>query len=80
MQKIILRDYHGNPKEVEINEDVEYISGVILSGDMVMEKPYYCDSSNNRVFSFYDGPFHISKENFEKMNSITNSYKIQDLD
>jgi hypothetical protein len=80
MQKIILRDYNGNPKEVKIEDSVEYISGVILSGDMVMEEPYHCDSSNDRIFSFYDGTFHVSKKNFETMNNTESSYKIQSLD
>lgn len=78
--KIILRDYAGTPIECEVSDDCEYISGVILSGDMVMTEPYHLDTSNCRMMSFYDGEFHVSKNNFGKMNKLTNSYEIQGLD
>lgn len=78
--KIILRDYKGHPVEVSIDDDVEYIEGVIITGDMVMRSPFFCDTLNTRRLNFDDGPFRVSKANFEKMNNMTSSYDIQYLD
>lgn len=74
---VILRDYKGRPTEVKVPADCKYIEGVILSGDMVMHKPFYKDSSSIRKTCYYDGIFHISKCNFDKLNSMTDSYDIQ---
>ena len=76
---IILRDYQGNPTTVEIPADCDHIEGKIISGDMVMEKPFYVDSSNTRHQHFYDGCFYISKHNFERMNEMTDAYSIQQI-
>lgn len=37
-------------------------------------KAYY------RPYSFHDGGFYVSKRNFERMNEMTSSYDIQELD
>lgn len=80
MQKVVLRDYAGMPVPIEIQDNVEFISGVIISGDMVMKYPFYKNSNNTRTHNFYDGTFSVSKKNFEKMNSLQDSYEIQKLD
>jgi hypothetical protein len=79
--KIILRDYAGNPNEIEIDDDVECIAGVILSGDMVMCYPYYYDTDNAcRINAFEDGYFKVSRKNFEIMNKMEKSRDIAQLD
>lgn len=77
---VILRDYKGRPTEVNVPANCKYIEGIILSGDMVMTSPFYKDSSNCRVSSYYDGKFCVERKNFEKMNQMTDSYDIQQLD
>lgn len=74
---IILRDYQGEPTEVEIPADCDHIAGEIISGDMVMLEPFYKDSSDYRLLPYYDGTFYVSKHNFERMNEMTDSYAIQ---
>ena len=66
--QIKLLDYQGTPTWVEIPDDCQEISGVILSGDMVMERPFYKDSSNNRITDYYDGRFTILRKDFEEWN------------
>lgn len=57
------------------------ISGVIISGDMVMESPVHADSSEGRMINFYDGRFHISRKNFDKLAAPgLSSYEAQKLD
>lgn len=66
--QIKLLDYRGTPTWVEIPDDCQEISGVILSGDMVMEKPFHKDSSNDRIHNFFDGYFTILRKDFEEWN------------
>ena len=77
---VILRDYNGEPTKVEIPADCDHIAGEIISGDLIMYEPFYKDSSDYRPYSFYDGAFYVSKCNFERMNEMTSSYDIQELD
>lgn len=77
---VILRDYIGEPTKVEIPADCDHIAGEIISGDMIMYDPFYKDSSDYRPYSFHDGGFYVSKRNFERMNEMTSSYDIQELD
>lgn len=74
---VILRDYNGEPTKVEIPADCDHIAGEIISGDMIMHEPFYKDSSDYRLYPFYDGAFYVSKRNFERMNEMTSSYAIQ---
>ena len=68
--EISLLDYEGTKNIVEIPDDTEYISGVILNGDMVMEYPFHMDSSehNPRTIDYYDGYFKIERKDFHKLN------------
>lgn len=77
--KIQLLDWAGNPKWVEVPDDTEKVSGVILSGDMVMEKPIHADASDDRFQSFYDGAWEVRREDFDKLNSLSRSYDVFDI-
>ena len=77
--KIRLLDWAGNPKWVEVPDDTEKVSGVILSGDMVMEKPFHADASDDRFFDFYDGAWEVRREDFDKLNSLSRSYEVFDI-
>lgn len=77
--KIRLLDYADHAKYCEIPDDTEEIAISVISGDMVMTYPIYCDSSNDRVMDFNYGSTIISKENFDKLNNIHNSYEVFDI-
>lgn len=79
--KIKLLDYDGVSFEVDIPDDTECITGEIVSGDTVMEAPFHFDTGkNSRIANFFDGEFRIPAKNFAKMNEITNSYQLFDLE
>lgn len=80
MKIIILRDWEGNQKKVEIGDDVEFIAGVIISGDMVMAYPFFCDASDTRTHDYLDGSFKISREKFDEMNRMKTVEEIMNLD
>ena len=47
---------------------------------MIMTYPVICDSCpESRTSSFLDGVYIITKENFDKLNNLTNSYDIEDI-
>lgn len=77
--KIKLLDFKGTATWVDVPDETQEVSGVILSGDMVMEKPLYKDSSDCRFVSFYDGFWAVKRENFDKLNAIVESYDVFDL-
>lgn len=77
--KIRLLDWNRNATWVDIPDDTQEVSGVILSGDMVMEKPIHADSSDGRFFSFYDGYWVVKRKDFDKLNVIAKSYDVFDL-
>lgn len=63
--EIILRDYNNTKIPVTIPDDTEYIEGVVISGDMVMDYPFDFDTSDSRTMSFFDGTFHFDREDFD---------------
>lgn len=77
--KITLRNYNNQKVPVEIPDDTEYISGMIISGDMVMEYPFYFDADvkGNRTMSFPDGSFKIERKDFSKLDA--EDFDIYDL-
>lgn len=78
--KINLLDYSGKIFEVEIPDSTEFISGQIISGDTVMEEPFFFDTGKDtRMSNFYDGSFEIPASKFEEMNNIRDSYKLFEL-
>lgn len=78
--KIKLLDYKGESTFVDIPDNTEKISIIIASGDMIMTYPVICDScSELRTSSFLDGVYIINKENFDKLNNLTNSYEVDDI-
>ena len=77
--KIKLLDFEGTATWVDVPDETQEVSGVILSGDMVMEKPLHMDSSDCRLHSFYDGFWVVKRENFDKLNAIEKSYDVFDL-
>lgn len=79
MTKITLRDYSGKAHEIEIDDNVEFVCGVVITGDMVMVYPYHYDTSENRINNYYDGDFLVKREDFEIMNGMTSSYAIQSI-
>lgn len=73
--KIRLLDYANVEHFVEIPDDTEVICGEIISGDMVMTYPIYYDTGKTtRTMNFYDGEFEIEAKDFEKLNTIRDSY------
>lgn len=75
--KITLLDWNGEKHYVEIPDDTTEINGEIISGDMVMYEPKYYDTGKkNRFIDFYDGSFTIKKENFHKLDELSDSYEI----
>lgn len=74
--RIKLLDYKNREKFCEIPDDTEEIAISVISGDMVMTSPVYCDSSDDRVMNFNDGSTIISRENFDKLNNIYSSYDV----
>ena len=66
------------PREI-IKEVEKEIVIEIISGDMVMTKPFFVDSSNDRTLNFYDGGAIISCDKFEKLNELKSSYDLLDL-
>lgn len=73
---ITLLDYDARKYEVEIPEDTEYISGVVVSGDQILEYPFHFDTGTGRIMNFYDGSFTITKENFSKLKTMEDPYDI----
>lgn len=64
---------------VEIPDNTEKISIIIANGDMIMTYPVIYDSyPESRTLSFLDGVYIINKENFDKLNNLTNSYDISE--
>jgi len=61
---IYLRDCYNKKHSVVIPDDTEYISGVVLSGDMVMKHPFNFDPSDNRRVNINEGHFYFRKEQF----------------
>ena len=77
---IKLLDYAGTAHEVKIGNAIDHISGVIISGDTVMEYPFHYDTGiATRMMDFYDGSFIIPASKFAQMNEITDSYQLFDL-
>ena len=75
--KITLLDWSGRKHYVEIPDDTTEIYGDIISGDMVMHEPKYYDTGKGtRTMNFHDGSFTIKKEDFHKLDKISDSYEI----
>lgn len=73
-----LMDYRNVfTKSVEIKEN-ELVVISIISGDCVLFTPNYVDSNKARKVSIFDGMvrFLATKENIDKVNSISNSYEL----
>ncbi len=77
--KIQLLDYRGSATWVDVPDDTEEISGVILSGDMVMERPIRADASDDRIHDWYDGAWFVKRKDFDRFNALTDSYGVFDL-
>lgn len=77
--KITLRNWNNQKIPVEISDDTEYISGMVVSGDMVMEYPFSFDADieGNRTMSFPDGSFKIERKDFSKLDA--EDFDIYDL-
>lgn len=79
--KIKLLNYNGVSHEVKIPEDTEYIAGQVISGDMVLEYPVHYDTgAKDRIMDFNDGSFRIARKDFDKLEKLTDSYEIFELD
>lgn len=76
---IILLDYAARSYEVEIPDNTEYISGIVVSGDQILEHPFHFDTGKGRIMHFYDGSFKVTKENFNKLKTMKNPYDIFEL-
>jgi len=76
---IKLLDFLGAPKVVEVPDDTLEVSGIILSGDMVMTRPFRADASNDRINDFYDGDWFVRREDFARLWDIEDSYDVLDL-
>lgn len=78
--KISLFDYNSVKHEVEIPDNTQEISGIILSGDMVMLKPFLYDTGNGRIQDLYDGTFTIKKDKLKSTNHCKTVDECLDLD
>lgn len=76
---ITLLDYAARSYEVEIPDDTEYISEVVVSGDQILEYPHHFDTGVGRITDFYDGSFKVTKENFNKLKTMKDPYDIFEL-
>lgn len=76
---ITLLDYAARSYKVEIPDNTEYISGIIVSGDQILEYPHHFDTGKGRMVDFYDGFFKITKENFSKLKTMEDPYDIFNL-
>lgn len=78
--KIRLLDWDSVEHFVEIPDDTPFISGEIVSGDMVMLYPFRYDTgADTRTMSYYDGEFEVKAKDFERLNSLKNSYDVWGL-
>ena len=77
--RIKLLDWEGFANWVDVPDDTQEVSGVILSGDMVMERPIHADASDNRFFNFYDSAWVVKRKDFDKLNAIEKSYDVLNL-
>lgn len=78
--KIKLLNYNGVSHEVNIPDDTEFIAGQIISGDMVLEYPVYYDTgAKDRIMDFNDGSFRVAREDFDKLEKLTDPYEIFEL-
>lgn len=78
--KITLLDYAGGKHYVEIPDDTMVITGRVVSGDMIMTSPVYYDTGeDSRMMNFNDGSFTIERENFHRLNEISDSYDVFEL-
>lgn len=79
--KIKLLSYSGVSHEVKIPDETEFIAGQIISGDMVLEHPVHYDTgATNRIMDFNDGSFRVARKDFDKLEKLTDSYEIFELD
>lgn len=79
--KITLLAWNGVSHEVNIPDDTEYITGQIISGDMVLEYPVHYDTgARNRIMDFNDGSFRVARKDFDKLEKLTDPYEIFELD
>lgn len=79
--KIRLLDWDSVEHFVEIPDDTPYISGEIVSGDMVMLYPFRYDTgADTRIKDYHDGSFEVEAKDFERLNSLKNSYDVWELD
>lgn len=78
--KIKLLNYAGISHEVKIPEDTEYITGQVISGDMVLEYPVHYDTgAKDRIMNFNDGSFRVARKDFDKLEKLRDPYEIFDL-
>lgn len=79
--KIKLLSYSGVSYEVKIPDETEFIAGQIISGDTVLEYPVHYDTgATNRIMDFNDGSFRVARKDFDKLEKLTDSYEIFELD
>lgn len=79
--KITLLAWNGVSHAVNIPDDTEYISGQVISGDMVLEYPVHYDTgATNRIMDFNDGSFRVARKDFDKLEKLTDPYEIFELD
>lgn len=76
---ITLLNYAAQSYEVEIPDNTEYISGIVVSGDQILEYPFHFDTGEGRMMDFYDGSFKVTKENFNKLKTMEGPYDIFEL-
>lgn len=78
--KITLLDRRGKKHYVEIPDDTGTITGRVMSGDMIMTSPIYYDAGEgSRIMTVYDGSFSVNREDFHKLDKMSNPYEILEL-
>lgn len=78
--KVRLLNWNSEETFVEIPDDTEEITIEIVSGDMIMTSPVYADSDVNhtRILQFTDGMFTLTKDQFHRLNEISDPYEIME--
>ena len=78
---IQLLDYKGKKFPIEVTDNTQELHIKIISGDMILLEPIYFDTGkDSRSYDFNDGEYFIKKENFDKMNNLSESYDLIKLE
>lgn len=74
--EVRLLNYDGEERIVSIEDNIEVICGIVVSGDMIMIHLKVVDTGEGcRCINFYDGCWSVKAEQLEKFNQIKTVYE-----